>query len=698
MGRPSKEQRLADVHEAARREFATIHSAGLEVRDGCVSDIRFALVDGSQWEGVLQKVNNKPMFEFNKVGQSIDRIETDFRNNRMDVAFESKDGAPSGKLPDTCAAIYRADEQDSRAQRAYGNAFKELAAGGVGAWRLRARYADENSEDGEDDADEARPQRIRFESITGAATRVFFDPNANEVDKSDARFCYVLYSMTVEQYKREYDDDPASWPNDVNKYGFEWSTKNSVFLAEYYVVEPQGETIVVFRGLDDEEIEHTDTELEDPELVRELEATGYVEVSQRKSKRRRVHKYLLNGIRVIEDCGRIAGRHIPIVVAYANRIVIDDVEHYAGHVRRAKDPQRILNLMISQFAEICALAPSEKPIVSPEQIAGHEATWADDNVKRYAYRLINLLYDANGNIVISGPLGSVKSPDVPPALAGLTQLAETGLQDILGNPRETEKMVSHVPGSRVEMLQQTLDKQSEPYISSMSEAMHRNGVIWLSMARELYTQPGRKMKGVDALGKKSQIELMRPVIDPETKKLTKENDLSRAHMDVVITVGPSRESQRQAAFDASTSVLPVVQDQETQRVLSLHATRNMPGEGASGLREWARKNLVTLGAETPTPEDEQRMAAAAQSAQPSANDQYLVAAAEAEKAKAEKTRADIALTGAQADKAKADTIATLADIDLNRQAAAVDTAKSLHEMTLAQASLGQSPQGPGSTL
>lgn len=707
MARPTNEERLRKIHAEALEEFDSIQSAVRDERSRCLRDRRFAKIEGAQWEGRLgDQFENKPKFEFNKIGQALDRIETDFRSNRIDVAFESKDGSPSNKLADACASLYRADVQDSCAEEAFDSAFVDLSTGGVGAWRLRATYEDEDSEDGQDDADESRPQRIRFEPIHDADSSVFFDLNAKTQDKSDARFCFVITSMTRREYERRYDDDPTTWPKDVQQTEFDWSTDDAIFVAEYYRVDDAGETFRLFEGLTGETVEHNEADFEaDEELERRLQATGFVEVGQRKSRPRRIHKYILSGGGVLEDCGVIAGRQIPVVIAYGSRAVIDNTERCSGHVRRAMDPQRILNLMLSKLGEICALAPAEKPILTAGQILGHEHTWAEDNLKNYPYRLLNPIVDpATGQMLpTQGPIGNVKSPDVPPVLAALIQLAESGLQDMLGNPKETEKMVSHVAGKTVELLNQTLDKRSEPYIANMGKAIKRSGQIWLSMAKELYTQPGRKMKGVGRLKERSQIELRRPVVDPVTRAVAYENDLTRASFDVAVSIGPSNATQRQAALKAATGMMAATQDPKAQSILALVAMMHMDGENVDGVRKWARRELVNLGVLEPTAEEAQQIAAAAQNAQPDPQAAYLAAEAEKSKAQAQQALADVELTAAKTDKTKADTFAVLADVDVSRQAAVIDAAKSLDEMFNDQApslgsNTGAAPEGPGSDL
>ncbi|MCL5460398.1 hypothetical protein M3M33_17300, partial [Loigolactobacillus coryniformis] len=76
---------------------------------------------------------------------------------------------------------------------------------------------------------------------------------------------------------------------------------------------------------------YTDADFEnDDELEQTLTAVGSREIRQKKVKRKRVHKYILSGGKVLEDCGYIAGRNIPIVPVYGKRWFVDNVERCMG--------------------------------------------------------------------------------------------------------------------------------------------------------------------------------------------------------------------------------------------------------------------------------------------------------------------------------------------------------------------------------
>jgi hypothetical protein len=674
MARQTKEERLNAIHDEAVREFGKIQSSLKDERLQCLQDRRFYSIAGAQWEGPLgTQFENKPRFEVNKVHLAVVRIFNEYRNNRITVNFVSKEGQTNEQLADTCSSLYRADEQDSCAEEAYDNAFEEAVGGGMGAWRLRAEYEDEEDEDNE-------YQRIRFEPIFDADSSVFFDLNAKRQDKSDARSCFVLTSMTHDAFREEWNDDPATWPKTVYQRQFDWLTPDVIYVAEYYKVEETKETVYFYRGLDGEERKVTQTELDNDDTLEEtLAATGFKLSRQKRVKRRKVHKYIMSGKGILEDCGFIAGKHIPIVPVYGKRWFVDNIERCMGHVRLAKDAQRLKNMQLSKLGEISAMSSVEKPIFTPEQIASHQVMWAEDNIKNYPYLLVNPLTDGNGNVTAVGPVAYTKAPEIPPAMAALLQITEQDMQDVLGNQQAGEQLQPNISGKAVELIQGKLDMQTFIYVSNMSKAIRRSGEIWLSMAKDILVDEGRKMKGVTASGEVEGIELLRPMADQETGETKHENDLSDADFDVAVDVGPSSASKKQSTVRSLTGMMQITQDPETLQVLGAMAMMNMEGEGISEVRDYFRHKLIKMGVVKPTEEELKELQAEAANTPPDPNAEFLAASADQAQAQAVKARADTVLVVAKAQESKAKTAETLSNIDISQRQHLLDTVQALGE-------------------
>ena len=668
MARPTKAKRLADVHEEALRRFDTIQSMCADERDQCLADRRFYSIAGAQWEGALgEQFENRPRLEVNKVHLGVIRIFNEYRNNRITVDFVPKDGATDEDLADVCDGLYRADEEDSCADEAYDNAFEEAVSGGFGAWRLRTEY-----EDPEDPEDER--QRVRIEPIYDADRVVFFDADAKRQDKSDASFCYVLTAMSHEAYEAEYGEEyaPSSMTADIDQTEFDWNTPDVVYVAEYYCVEHVTEIIRVFQTLAGDEERYSESDFEEDEnLERMLEATGAQEVRQKRVKRKKVRKFIMDGARIIEDLGYIAGTEIPIVPVYGKRWFIDNRERMMGHVRMVKDAQRLKNMQLSRLAEISAYSTAQKPIFSPEQVAGYEVMWQEDNIKNYPYLLINPVTNADGSEALQGAADYTRAPEIPPAMAALLQITEVDMQELLGKQEAGEEMQPNMSGKAVELVQNRLDHQNFIYMSNMAKAIKRSGEIWLSMCRDILVEEKRSMKSLDNAGEMSSVQLGVPALDPNTGAVTIKNDMSRAKFDVSVDVGPTSSSKRSATVRALTGMLQMAPDPETQTILASMALMNMEGEGLREVRAFFRKRLVGMGVVEPTEEEMAEMEAAAQNQQPDPNALYLQAAAAEAQAKALKAEADTAHTIAKTQETEAKTFEVLAGIDDTERANAL---------------------------
>jgi hypothetical protein len=392
-----------------------------------------------------------------------------------------------------------------------------------------------------------------------------------------------------------------------------------------------------------------------------------VKVREKRVKVRKVHKYIMSGNGILEDCGYIAGKNIPLIPVYGKRWYVNNVERMAGFVRFAKDAQRLKNMQLSLLAETSALSTIEKPIFTPEQMAGHQVMWSEGNLKDYPYMLINPITDAEGNVMPAGPVGYTKPPQIPPALAALLQLTEQDMAEILGNNQQADKMVSNISGKAVEMIQQRTDMQAFIYMSNFAKAMRRCGVVWLSMAKEVYHETGRKMKGLGEMGDIEAVELGKPMIgkDGKLRKL----DMSEADLDVYADVGPSFTSRRDAMARQLAGMMQVTQDPTDMKVLTSLMLFNMDGEGLGDVQEFYRKQLVQLGVMQPSESDMEAAEQAAENAQPDPQAELVAALAAKEAALAGKAEADTAYTIARTRGEEADTMKTISEIGAEPPAA-----------------------------
>jgi hypothetical protein len=443
---------------------------------------------------------------------------------------------------------------------------------------------------------------------------------------------------------------------------FDWFTNDSVHIGEYYEVEQKVEKYSVWRephsGVEQKVYAGLDAEgREDAEEQEQHYASiGYIKVRSGKRNSKKVRKYFMDGCGILKDCGYIAGSEIPIVVVYGIRQVIDGIERFQGAVRLAKDSQRLYNMQISTLADITAFTPREKPIFTPEQVAGHELTWAGDLVANNPYLLINPVTGADGSQTIAPPVGYIKQPDVPPALAGLVQITAADMLDVTGGDLAAGQVTSNTSDALVSRVQAHQDMQVYIFIDNMSRAMQRCGKIYLSMACDIYTEDNRKFSANGEDGSPESTTINVPSIDDEGKPT-----IARAFtpgLDVFVDVGPAFNSRKDSTVNAIAKILPGIVDPQMQQLMVATLVRNLDGEGMEDLSKFARMQLVKAGVVKPNDEEAQQLQAEQQeaaNAPPDAQTVALLAQARKDAASATQSEASAvqALSTAELNQAKA---------------------------------------------
>jgi hypothetical protein len=637
------------VHAEALERFDDIIQAVQEERAMALADRRFVSIAGAQWEGDwAAQFENSIMVEVNKTAQGVEKIVSDYRANRVTVNFRGVSKDSSEETAKTLNGMFRADLYASKGQQAADNAFEEAVQGGIGAWRLTNRYVDEYDPDSDE-------QRICIETIVDADQSVFWDTNAKLYDKSDADFGFVISAMSRQAFEKTYGADKASdWPQGITKPYYDWYTPDVVRVAEYYVVECKTAVLRIFQhratGEDRREWASDLT----PQAVADMIVEGWIEQPQRRMKRHRVRKYVLSGCDILEPGKLIAGTCIPIVPVYGKRWFIDNMERSRGHVRLAKDPQRIYNAQISKLTETASLAATERPIFTPEQVAGHETSWAQANINRAPYALINTIIGPDGMPMVSGPIGMVTPPQLSPVLAALIQITASDIAELTTNQDGADEAMSNVSAEAMDIAATRTDAKAFTYMDNMRQSMQRCGEIYLSMARDVYVEDGREVETMDERGEDGTAVLGEPATD-DAGRYRIRNDISRGKYKVISDVTEATTTRRDKTVKTLVNMAQIagVTDPELASAALATALINMDGEGMEDLQSWQRSRMVAQGVIKPTKEEQAELDQAQQQQQPDPQAAALAAVAQKEGALAIKAGADTELS-------KAKTVLTLA--------------------------------------
>lgn len=644
------------LHADVLKRFHAVYSTLSEDRERAAKDRCFVWDDASQWAGGIgEQFAKKTKITVNKQQLAVNRALSQISQNDVNIKFIAQNDDADDALSDFCAARFRADEQDSDADSVYRNALVECLSGGYGAVRLLTEYES-------NDFDDDDYQRIKIMPISDAESRVFFS--------YDRGRCWLITSIPADDYKELYNDDPADWPSGylIDSAGFSWCSADEVKVCEYYEVEEATDEVVVFETLDEQEVRHRQSELdEDPEVLQELLSTGAREVRRREIKVKKVHKWLLSGAKVLEDCGYIHGEMIPVAMQFGTLVTLGGVTRSVGLTHHAHDAQRLRNAEMSQIASRAAESGASTPIVTPEQIRGHENLWADAPVKNPAVLLLNPILGPDGMPIAAPPLGFKEPSQLAPATVASMQMSDAALSELLGNQQDAETLAANTSGIAVRQTLQQLDLRVEPFMAGYAQLREWVGRIWLSMAREIYVEEGRRLKTLSPEGKSSSVTLSEMQIDDDGYPVIA-NDLSRARFSVVASYGPSSSSKREATVTAVQQLMGSVTDPVLLRALSLLAAYNLEGEGVGDFRRWARMQLVRDGVLQPTKQEAEKLAQESQNQQPDPQAQYLQAESQKAVALAGKAEADTAKALAETELKQAETAQLVAQLSREQQA------------------------------
>ena len=650
--------KLIDVHARAIEGFSLAQEPTVEEREMALRDRRFVAIAGAQYEGSWgEQFINTPRIEIDKTGLGMDKIFRDYQANRITVDFRPVGDASSEETADMLDGIFRADMYRCNGGQAVDTAFYEASAGGLGALRLVDVLEDELDPENE-------YKRIDVEQIVDADQSVWWDGNAKQFDKRDATCCWVITAMARTAFERTYSTNFSDWPINTLKPFYDWFTPDVVKIAEYYEVEtvsvelyllthPLIAKTMVVKGEDA------------ADEVRELKRSGWRAKAPRKVKQRKVHKYIMSGAEVLEDCGYVAGDRIPIVMFYGKRLFIDNMERTSGYVRKLVDPQRVLNMQVSSLVEIASITPQEVPIVTPEQMAGHDIAWAEANIKRHPYRMLNPIVQQDGTTVSQGPVGNISPPTVPPVTGTLLQ-AMSGFMDEIGNAQDASKEVkSNVSAQAMEIAAQRTDSISYSYMDNARQSMRWLGEIYLSKAREIYVEEGRTVETLGEDGERGELVLGQDVVD-ESGRFKVINDLSRGRYMVISDVTEQTTTRRDKTARTMLNVASAagaVGNNEFANAAIITAVLNMDGEGMTEFKDWTRKQALALGLAKPTDEEMQAAQQEEGQREPSAEQQMAQAKAQELQASAAYKAAQAQTEGARTGLVQAQTMEAVANAE-----------------------------------
>ena len=523
------------IIDEAKKFLRFCNDADTMNRQEALEDLKFAS-GGDQWPVDLQNSRNlesRPVLTINKLDGYCRQVTNQQRQQRPRIKVHPTNTQANKKTAEVIEGITRHIELSSNADNAYDTAFDHAVRMGWGFWRLTTKYTKADSFE----------QDIYIDAIPNPFT-VYFDPNSERVDGSDADRCVITTMMPRSEFRIKYPqcDDGASFQaRGTGDSQSEWITKEDIRVAEYYYIVREPATLYM---LSDGSSRFADGDKKD--FFQRVQASGLEVVDERTSYKKKIKWKKLTAIEVIEEAD-IPGDYIPVVPVYGRHIIIGDKRKKFGMVRHAKDAQRMYNFWQTTITESIALAPKAKWIMAEGQEEGHEADWAAANVKstpllRYKQT------DIDGN---PAPAPQRLQPEPPPtgvmaASAGINQDIAT----LMGIFDPSQQMPGNISGKALNGQQQQVDLTNFDFYDNLTKSIGHTGKIILSMIPKIY-DTARVMRIIGYDGKPDLVAINTPQENPEGDAVnTVLHDMSVGEYDIVMDTGPGYSSKRQAAVDA----------------------------------------------------------------------------------------------------------------------------------------------------
>jgi hypothetical protein len=525
------DQRIQDAQKFLR--FS--NDADSYNRQDALDDLKFS--SGDQWPVEVQNSRNleaRPCLTINKLDGFIRQVCNQQRQARPRMKAHSMNSAANAKVADILTGIFKHIEVNSDADTAYDTAFEFAVRMGWGYWRVVTDYVREDSFD----------QEIYIKPIQNPFT-VYFDPNSQMPDGSDAETCLITEVMSKKDFKAQYPgaDDGGNFTNrGTGDADADWIMKDDIRIAEWWYTERKKTKLLLLS-------DGTQVYKDDAPAPEILEAAGIMVVAERDTMRKTIKWAKLTGMEVLEE-STWAGKYIPIVPVYGQQLTVDDKRKKYGIVRMAKDPQRMYNYWRTALTESVALAPKAKWLLAEGQDEGHENEWNLANVKatpvlRYKQK------DIEGQ---PAPVPTRLQPEPPPAgIVEATSAINNDLQTVVGIFDPNQFMQGNQSGKAIRGQQMQIDLSNFHYYDNLTRSLKQTGRIILDLIPKIYDKE-RVMRIIGYDNRPEMVTINQRIVDEQgAEKIL--NDVTVGEYDVYMDTGPGYQSKRQEAVEAMIPLL-----------------------------------------------------------------------------------------------------------------------------------------------
>lgn len=650
----------ADILEELRerRDYAT--KAWADVREEGRKDVM--CVAGDVWAamdpGGLQQRHAamRPAVSCDEIGQYLNQTGNDVRQNKRGVKVTPTGNGANDKTANFRQARIRQIEYESNAQRdVYSPIFEDALQRSYGFGRIVSTHV----------SDTSKKMKLLLEAFPNPDV-VLVDPDGAMLspDCSKIQYAFILdASRKRTTFKREFPNAEVVDFDAAERVAPNWIKGDSITLAEYWTIDQVARRVVFLKSAPDrgsfiEDLPRVPTEAE-------IDDERTVDVPY-------VCQYLTNGVELLAKPGRPKrtpwpGRSIPIFSCFGKVLYVQapgggTERRMLSMVRLMREPVMGLAYALTCKVETLGGVPRTTWVGYEGQFRGHETEWQKANHEPVAYLVVKPTTAETGAQIL--PLPERQSWDPP--LQNIEMTCESfrrSIQAAAGTsplPTEAQRQ-NQKSGKALDRIESSGQKGSFHHVDHLDGMITRVGV----MLNELipYYDDTIDEVTIRKPDEQSARQKINDPNDPESVPVSSDHE-----HDITLSVGPAKESERQASSEFADTIvgnpalLQTVGPQKASELTALAIRLKDVGPIGDEMADIISPKQPD-GAEPPTPQQ-----IAALQAQGQAMQQELEAAKQFIATDQAKQQAQVEIAKA---KAEADAVKAQAEAQIEQEKAAL---------------------------
>ncbi len=540
---------------------------------------------GSQWSNTAfkaRKSKNLPVMQWNRMHIYQQHVENAGRQN--DFAIKVAQGDNGEK---ETAEFYqdriRQIQYESNYPTVSSIARSNQLSAGRGWYRVSTKYRKGTFE-----------QYACLEEVSDAFS-IYTGPH-KELDCSDAERMWEIYYITKAQYKRLYGpkrlDEAVAFVDEMPNMA-DWvnvgTSGQMMQIARKYQKEIKKR--ILYRSADGK----TGIPASDIDVDKALEM-GLLEVDEetaepitREEDICEVWCYLIDGAHILKK-ERFIVDEIPLVPQWGLCTVMDGIQRHFSMGNRAKEPQRLLNLAISNLAALVGAQSKSKYMADVNSIASqHLNDWADitnASMKFFAS------YDDDGK-PLPVPIPITTEPPIGAVIEMYRESVE-GIKAAYGIfDAQLGRTKNDQSGKAIDALKEQGEQVNFHFIANEGIANKRLGQILVKIIQK--TDPIGSTRAVRTeAGKTHMVPIGQPFKHYRTGKQAIIEPKSDVELGITVDMGPSYQSARKQVNETDLMLLQSNLAPEMKMALMPEILRTQDAPNSEGRAEIAERLVNKL--------------------------------------------------------------------------------------------------------